>query len=189
MNIKAKIAALVLTAATLATSLIGCSAYNNPGKYLNVPDFKSLTVTQAEVDEDLKEQIHEILESLRKADYEEVSDKDYQIKLGDSVNITYTGKPTDASLELVDEVLEGMTNAKDEEGHDLVIGSDSFVGEYKNDKDEVVDKGFEEQLIGHKKGEKVDVIVTCPDDYKEKELQGKQVKFEVTINTVSSTLR
>jgi len=186
MNIKAKIAALVLTAATLATTLIGCSAYNNPGKYLNVPDFKTLSVTQSEIDEELKEQIHEILESLRKADYEEVSDKDYQIKLGDSVNITYTGKPTDTSLELVDEVLEGMTNADDEEGYDLVIGSDSFVGEYKNDKDEVVDKGFEEQLIGHKKGDKVDVIVTFPDDYDEKELQGKQVKFEVTINTVST---
>ena len=186
MKIKAKIAALVLAAATLATALIGCSAYNNPGKYLNIPDFKTLTVTQAEVDEELKTQINEILESLRKAEYEESTDANYEIKLGDQVNIHYTGTPTDASLELVDEVLEGMTNADDEEGYDLVIGSDSFVGEYKNDKDEVVNKGFEDQLIGHKKGDKVDVIVTFPDDYDEKDLQGKEVKFEVTINTVST---
>ena len=115
MKIKAKIAALVLAAATLATALIGCSAYNNPGKYLNIPDFKTLTVTQAEVDEELKTQINEILESLRKAEYEESTDANYEIKLGDQVNIHYTGTPTDASLELVDEVLEGMTNADDEE--------------------------------------------------------------------------
>lgn len=186
MKIKAKIAALALAATTLATTLIGCSAYNNPGKYLNVPDFKTLTITQAEVDEELKTQINEILESLREADYTEVSDANYEIKLGDSVNITYTGTPTDEKLELVDEVLKGMTNAEDEEGFDLVIGSDSFIGEYKNDKGEVVDKGFEEQLIGHKKGDKVDVIVTFPDDYQEKDLRGKQVKFEVTINSVST---
>ena len=186
MKIKAKIAALVLAAATLATALIGCSAYNNPKKYLNIPDFKTLTVTQAEIDEELKTQLNEILESLRKADYEEVTDANYEIKQGDSVNVYYTGTPTDSSLELVDEVLEGMTNADDEEGYDLVIGSDSFIGEYKDANGEVVNKGFEEQLIGHKKGEKVDVIVTFPDDYDEKDLQGKEVKFEVTINSVST---
>jgi len=186
MKIKAKIAALVLAAATLATALIGCSAYNNPKKYLNIPDFKTLTVTQAEIDEELKTQLNEILESLRKADYEEVTDASYEIKKGDSVNVYYTGTPTDSSLELVDEVLEGMTNADDEEGYDLVIGSDSFIGEYKDANGEVVNKGFEEQLIGHKKGDKVDVIVTFPDDYDEKDLQGKEVKFEVTINSVST---
>lgn len=186
MKIKAKIAALVLAAATLATALIGCSAYNNPKKYLTIPDFKTLTVTQAEIDEELKTQLNEILESLRKADYEEVTDASYEIKKGDSVNIYYTGTPTDESLELVDEVLEGMTNADDEEGYDLVIGSDSFIGEYKDANGEVVNKGFEEQLIGHKKGDKVDVIVTFPDDYKESDLKGKEAKFEVTINSVST---
>lgn len=186
MKIKAKIAALVLAVATLSTALIGCSAYNNPGKYLNVPDFKKLVVTQADLDEGLEEQIHEILESLRKAEYTEVTDKDYVIKLGDSVNVTYTGTPTDENLELVDEVLEGMTNADDEEGYDLIIGSDSFIGAYKDENGNVVDEGFEQQLIGHKNGEKVDVIVTFPDDYDEKDLQGKQAKFEVTINSIST---
>ncbi|MBQ8415981.1 MAG: FKBP-type peptidyl-prolyl cis-trans isomerase, partial [Clostridia bacterium] len=186
MKIKAKIAAFLLAATTLASTLIGCSAYNNPEKYLNIPDFKEVSVAKEDIDEELKKQINDILESLRKADYVEVEDKDYQIKLGDSVNITYEGKPTDTDLELIDDVLKGMTNKDDEAGYDLVIGSDSFIGEYKDKDGNLVNEGFEEQLKGHKKGDEVDVIVTFPDDYKEKELQGVEVNFKVKINSIST---
>ncbi len=41
--------------------------------------------------------------------------------------------------------------------------------------------GFEEQLIGAKPGDKVDVKVTFPDDYHAAELAGKAAEFEVTL--------
>ena len=59
------------------------------------------------------------------------------------------------------------------EGYDLVIGSGSFID------------NFEEQLLGHKAGDQVDVNVTFPEDYGQEELAGKKALFEVTVNSVS----
>jgi trigger factor len=44
--------------------------------------------------------------------------------------------------------------------------------------------GFEEQLIGKKKGDKVEVKVTFPDDYFEENLKSKEAVFEVEIKDV-----
>ena len=57
-------------------------------------------------------------------------------------------------------------------GTSLTIGS----GRYIDD--------FEEQLIGHHVGETVTVNVTFPEDYSSEELQGKDARFEVTINGI-----
>ena len=54
----------------------------------------------------------------------------------------------------------------------LVIGSHSFI------------EGFEDQLIGKKKGETCDVNVTFPAEYHADELAGKPAKFVVTIKEV-----
>lgn len=59
------------------------------------------------------------------------------------------------------------------EGYDLVIGSGSFID------------NFEEQLIGHKAGDQVDVNVTFPEDYGQENLAGKKALFEVTVNSVA----
>ncbi|MBP3913779.1 MAG: FKBP-type peptidyl-prolyl cis-trans isomerase [Lachnospiraceae bacterium] len=59
------------------------------------------------------------------------------------------------------------------EGYDLVIGSGSFID------------NFEEQLIGHKAGDQVDVNVTFPEDYGQEDLAGKKALFEVTVNSVA----
>ena len=56
--------------------------------------------------------------------------------------------------------------------YDLEIGSHSFIDD------------FEDQLVGHKAGEKVDVNVTFPEDYGSEELAGKDAVFAVTINKV-----
>ena len=58
------------------------------------------------------------------------------------------------------------------ENQQLEIGSRRFI------------PGFEEQLIGKKKGEEVDVEVTFPEDYYEESLKGKKAIFKVTINDV-----
>ena len=58
------------------------------------------------------------------------------------------------------------------EGYDLTLGSGSFI------------PGFEDQLIGAKKGDKKDVKVTFPEDYHAEELKGKEAVFECTVNAV-----
>lgn len=44
--------------------------------------------------------------------------------------------------------------------------------------------GFEDQLVGHKAGETVDVVVTFPEDYQAADLAGKEAKFVTTIHEV-----
>ena len=58
------------------------------------------------------------------------------------------------------------------EGHELEIGSHSFIDT------------FEEQLIGKKAGEDVEVNVTFPEDYHSEDLKGKAATFKVKINSV-----
>jgi len=54
----------------------------------------------------------------------------------------------------------------------LQIGSKSFV------------PGFEDQLIGMKRGESKDVTVTFPETYGAKDLAGKEVSFSVTLKNI-----
>ncbi len=60
------------------------------------------------------------------------------------------------------------------ENHSLEIGSHSFIDT------------FEEQLIGKKAGEEVDVNVTFPAEYHAAELAGKPALFKVKINEVTT---
>lgn len=58
------------------------------------------------------------------------------------------------------------------ENYSLVIGSNSFI------------PGFEDQLIGKKAGEEVEVNVTFPEEYHAENLAGKAVVFNVKVNDV-----
>ena len=58
------------------------------------------------------------------------------------------------------------------ENHNLVIGSNSFI------------PGFEDQLVGKKAGEEVEVNVTFPEQYHAEHLAGKPVVFKVKVNDV-----
>ena len=62
------------------------------------------------------------------------------------------------------------------EGHDysLEIGSGSFID------------NFEEQLVGAKAGDKVEVNVTFPENYGKEDLNGKPAKFEVEVKEVKA---
>lgn len=57
-------------------------------------------------------------------------------------------------------------------GYRLEIGSGNFI------------EGFEEQLMGAKPGDDVEVNVTFPDDYSSEDLAGKAALFQVIINDV-----
>ena len=56
--------------------------------------------------------------------------------------------------------------------YSLVIGSHSFIDT------------FEEQLVGKKTGEEVEVNVTFPEEYQAKELAGKPAMFKVTVKEI-----
>lgn len=58
------------------------------------------------------------------------------------------------------------------ENYDLEIGSNTFI------------PGFEDQLVGKKLGEEVDVNVTFPEEYHAPDLAGKPALFKVKINEV-----
>ena len=57
-------------------------------------------------------------------------------------------------------------------GYPLEVGSNSFI------------PGFEDQLVGLKKGDSTDVDVTFPEEYFDKELAGKQAIFKVNVQDV-----
>lgn len=58
------------------------------------------------------------------------------------------------------------------ENYDLEIGSGTFI------------PGFEEQVIGMKKDEEKDVVVTFPEEYHSAELAGKEATFKVKVNEI-----
>lgn len=58
------------------------------------------------------------------------------------------------------------------ENHSLELGSNSFI------------PGFEEQLVGVKAGDNLDVTVTFPEDYQAEDLAGKEAVFKVTVHEV-----
>jgi len=62
------------------------------------------------------------------------------------------------------------------EDYTLQIGSQSFV------------PGFEEQLVGMKKGESRDITVIFPEDYGAKDIAGKEVLFSVTLKNIREKL-
>lgn len=84
-----------------------------------------------------------------------------EIKKGDTVNIAFIGRIDGKAFE------NGTTDS-----YDVEIGSKSLIDT------------FEDQLIGHKAGDKVSVNVTFPKDYQEKTLAGKKAVFETTINYI-----
>ena len=58
------------------------------------------------------------------------------------------------------------------ENYSLEIGSGSFI------------PGFEEQVIGMKKEEEKDIVVTFPEEYHEESLKGKEATFKVKVNEI-----
>lgn len=90
-------------------------------------------------------------------------DTSLTIKEGDKINLDYVGTIDGVEFE------GGNTYSS---GTDLVIGSHTAIDD------------FEEQLIGRHPGDRVDVVVTFPEDYGDEKLNGKQALFECIINGI-----
>ena len=106
------------------------------------------------------------------------TDIDNQLKQDQEKNariVTVEREIKDGDIAVID--FEGFVDGKafnggKGENYSLNIGSHSFID------------NFEEQLIGHKAEENVDVNVTFPNDYGEKSLAGKPALFKVKIHEV-----
>ena len=109
-----------------------------------------------------KKEIDAELDNLRNR-YADLVLKDGAIENGDIAIIDFEGF-------LGDKAFDGGKG----ENYSLTIGSNTFI------------PGFEDQLIGHKAGDKVDVNVTFPEDYQAEELKGKDAVFKVTIHEVKT---
>ena len=110
-----------------------------------------------------------------------VSEEDVEARLNEMVNRNARlTSVEDKALENGDTAVidfEGFENGVAFEGgkgenYDLVIGSNTFI------------PGFEDQLVGKKAGEEVEVNVTFPETYHAENLAGKPVVFNVKVNDV-----
>ena len=122
-------------------------------------DYKGLRLTKT-VGQVTEEEVDSYIQS--QATAEEVTDENAAVQDGDTVNIDYVGK------------IDGKQfDGGSAQGSVLVIGSDTFID------------GFEDGLIGMKKGETKDLNLTFPDDYGNTDVAGKAVVFTVTLNSIS----
>lgn len=123
-------------------------------------EYKGLEVMKHSTDVSDKEVADE-LERRRQQQAELVLKEDESAAEGDTVVIDFEGK------------VDGKPfDGGKAENYSLELGSKTFI------------PGFEDQLVGHKAGDEVEVKVTFPDDYQAKDLQGKDAVFEVKIHEV-----
>lgn len=112
------------------------------------------TVSDADVDSEIEKKRQQQAELVLK-------DEDQAAANGDTVVIDYEGSVDGEKFD------GGSAN-----NYSLELGSGSFI------------PGFEDQLVGHKSGDDVDVKVTFPEDYHAKELAGKGALFKVKVHEI-----
>ena len=109
-----------------------------------------------------KEEVENRIKSLLD-EYAEIEVKDGSVEDGDIAVIDFTGFKDGVEF-------EGGKG----ENYSLTIGSKSFI------------PGFEDAIIGMKKGEEKDIDLTFPEDYMAEELKGKAVVFKVKVNEIET---
>ena len=131
---------------------------------ITLDSYKGLKIKKFEYnvsDADVDKEANKLLES--KATDAEVENR--ACRNGDTVNIDFSGS--------VDgEKFPGGTA----EDYDLVLGSGSFI------------PGFEDGVVGMKKGENKDINVKFPDDYQADNLRGKNAVFNITLNKITEKI-
>lgn len=123
-------------------------------------EYKNLTVEKQDrevTDADVEEAIKAKQESLA----ELVIKEDEPAANGDTVVIDYKGLKDGVAF-------DGGTA----DNHSLELGSNSFI------------PGFEEQLVGVKAGDEIEVKVTFPEEYHSEDLAGAEAIFEVKVHEV-----
>lgn len=130
-----------------------------PQATVTLGEYKGIAVTdpyEEVTDEEVEERIQMVLDA--NPILEEV---DREAALGDTVNIDYVGMKDGVPFD------RGADDA-----YDLELGSGSFID------------GFEDGLVGAKKGDELSLNLTFPENYGNEELAGQDVVFDVTVNAV-----
>lgn len=125
-----------------------------------VKDYKGVEIEKIDgecTDEDVDKEMKELQK--RNARMVEVGDR--TAENGDMVLIDYTGY-------IDGEEFDGGKS----ENFPLKLGSGSFI------------PGFEDQLVGTKKGENKDVVVKFPEDYHAENLAGKEATFKCVVHEI-----
>ncbi|MGY3703365.1 trigger factor [Vagococcus martis] len=124
-------------------------------------DYKNLTVPKQDrsvTDEEVEENLAQKQQSQA-----ELVIKEAAAENGDTVVIDFEGFKDDVAF-------EGGKG----ENYSLELGSNSFI------------PGFEEQLVGTKAGDDVEVNVTFPEEYQAEDLAGQEAVFKVTVHEVKA---
>lgn len=109
------------------------------------------------------EEVDAEIKKLQEQQAELVLKEDQPAAEGDTVVIDFEGK------------VDGVAfDGGKGENYSLELGSNTFI------------PGFEDQLVGHKAGETVEVNVTFPEEYHAEDLKGKDAVFETTIHEVKT---
>lgn len=131
---------------------------------VTLPDIKKMKLDKTKTEVTEKE-IIEALEDLRlrSADFSETETK---AKLNDRVTINFNG---------VDPKTKKSIEGTDGNDYPLILGSHSFI------------PGFEEELIGLKKGDKKSFNITFPADYSVDSFKNRKVLFNIEVNKVENS--
>lgn len=133
----------------------------NVDKYIRIADYKGLVLDRnvyEVTDEQVEEQIRYELQSEKK----EVTDENAEVQTGDLVTINYIGTVGGKVLEK-------------EDFFDLTVGEGGMTA------------GFEDGLIGMKKGETRTLQLVFPEDFYAEELAGAIVTYRVTLQSIQRT--
>ncbi len=122
--------------------------------------YKDIKLTKEKISASAAE-VKEALDSIQTkfTKFEEITDKRSKVKMGDKVTIDTEGYEEG-------KLLENTTM----QNYPIVLGSNILV------------PGFEEQMVGAKLEDELELDVAFPDDYHNDEFKGKQTKFKVKIN-------
>ncbi|MCB6365475.1 trigger factor [Intestinibacillus massiliensis] len=126
-------------------------------------EYKGLTAEKDEVKvlvADVKAELERMAQRVARTETVERAAKD-----GDTVVIDFEGFVDGAAF-------EGGKG----ENYSLTLGSGSFI------------PGFEDQLVGAKAGDELDVNVSFPEEYHAEELKGKPAVFKCKVHTVQETV-
>ena len=126
-------------------------------------EYKNLGVKKKEAKVSKDEIEHELSHLLER--YAEIAEKDGEVENGNIAIIDFKGLKDGVAF-------DGGTA----ENYELEIGSNTFI------------PGFEEGIIGMKKGEEKDLNLTFPKDYASEELRGQKVVFKVKVNEIKERI-
>lgn len=124
--------------------------------YVDLGDYKGIELTKS-ITKVTDDEVTNEMESKAV----ELTGSDVTVEDGDTAIIDFVGKLNGVAF-------DGGTASN----YELEIGSGSFID------------GFEDGLIGVKKGDTIDLNLTFPESYPSTELAGKDVVFTVTVNGV-----